>query len=351
MSRRPLLLAFALLVAAGSASAQTGILVQATATLPQGCRALLSVDKKEQDVYLVRREGDHIFFRYPNAPANALVALRLDTIESVEFPFEIDASAAFEATRSRQWQKAAEILLAVVNPCLPFIELPKNNGAEPALEAGLYLMRAAAAASREQQGAVTPAAQALYERALQVFHAVARADWFPRKEQARLRASLCQTACGRLEEAQRLFDAARIPDPGDGDFGLWQLARASLFFARGQMMEACNAAARSLVFENKDPQVFPDALLLSARCYEELMDYYRARDVYYETARLFGSTEWGEIALARLTFVMDNQLTAEKEKANIAKVFFGSEEDMDKVVRAFLKRRADEAEQAKKASK
>jgi tetratricopeptide (TPR) repeat protein len=341
----------AVLVTTGFAFAQTGIVVQATVTPAAGCRVVLTVDNKNQDVVLVRRTGDQLLIRLPDSPPNALSGVKFESVQAAEFAITNNDYAVFEATRTRQWQKAADLILATIEPCFPFLDLPRNNAAEPALEATLYLMRAAGAATREQKGVVTPAAAVLYARALTNFLQIAQAEWFPKREQARLRAVLCQVACGRLDSADALLESARIPDPGDGDYGLYELARASILFARGEFLEACNASARSIAFENKDPQVFPDALLLSARAHEELMDYYRARDIYFEISRLFGATEWGEIAFARLTFIMDTKLTAEKEKANIAKVFFGSEEDMDKVVRAFIKLRQDQDKQPDKAAK
>jgi tetratricopeptide (TPR) repeat protein len=341
----------AILSAAGFAAAQSSVVVQAVATPAAGCRVVLTVDNKNQDVILVRRSGDQLLVRLPDSPPNALSGVKVETIQAAEFAVSVDEYAVFDAIRTRQWQKAADLILGLVTPCFSYLDLPRNNAIDPALEGSVYLTRAAAAATREQKGIVTPAAVALYERALTNFLQIARAEWFPRRDQARLRAVLCQVACGRLDAADALMESARIPDPGDGDYGLYALARGSILFARGQYLEACNATARSVVFENKDPQVFPDALLLSARAHEELMDYYRARDIYFEVARLFGNTEWGEIAFARLTFIMDTKLTAEKEKANIAKVFFGSEEDMDKVVRAFIKLRQEQTKPPDKTAK
>lgn len=321
--------------------AQTVPVAVATVTQPEGCRAVILVDEKEMDLFLVKRVGDQLYFRMPNAPANAMSAIKFDTIKLADFPFELEEFKIFEATRTRQWRLAAQLIINKIQPCLPFLDLPKNNAVEPALEAGLYLMHAAAA-ERDTNGVPTALATNLYNQAIDLYKSVAAAEWFPEREQAKLRAAMCQTVCGRLEFAAKLIESARVPEPGDGDYGLYQLAQAGLLFTQGKMLDACNAAARSVAFENKDPQVFPDALLLSARCQEELMDYHRARDIYFEVARLFGATEWGEQAFERLTFIMDNQLTAEKEKAIIAKVFFGSEEDMEKIVKEFIAKRKEQ---------
>ncbi|MFO7534330.1 MAG: hypothetical protein R6X19_01370 [Kiritimatiellia bacterium] len=334
------------MLVARPASAQTGSPATATPAPPQGCRAILQVQGKELDLFLVRKTGDQLYFRMPQAPANALSAIKVESVQAAEFPIEPDDFAIFEATRTRQWRQAAELILKTIGPCMSFLDLPKNNAAQPALDAGFYLMRAAGAA-RGKDGAMTVAASNFYEQASQVYRQIAAAEWFNGREQARLRAALCQTACGKLDQAAKWLQEARIPDPGDGDYGLYQLAEANLLFAQGKTLDACNAAARSAAFENKDPQVFPDGLLLSARCHEELKDYYRARDIYFEVARLFGSTEWSEQAFARLTIIMDNRLTAEKENAIIAKVFFGSEEDMQKVIEDFVAKRRDQTDKTK----
>lgn len=329
-----------LLILAAVAKAQTPAPPSFAAGAVTGeCPARLMIQNREQELYLVRIEKGMVFFRPVGAPAGTLSALRLETIQSAWFPIELEEYRIFEATLQRQWETAANILLAPLEPTLPFLILPDNNALAPVMEAGLYLMRAAAAATRGNQGNLTPAATALYERALRLFSHAAKAEWSPDRQEALLRAAMCQTACGRFEAAEKLLSAARLPDPGDGDYGLYHLARASLLFAQGRALEAANDVALSVAFENKDLRVFPDALLLSARAHEAIMDYYRARDIYFEVARLFGATEWGEIAVERLTEIMANGLTDEKEKANIAKVFFGSVEDVNAVVREFLKRR------------
>ncbi len=303
------------------------------------CPARVTVQDREQELYLVRVEKNFVYFRPVGAPAGTLSALRLDMIRSAYFPFELEEYAIFEATIQRRWETAANLMVQTLEPTLPFLMLPENNAVEPVLDAGLYLMRAAAAATRGTQGNLTPAAVSLYERALRLFSHASKAEWSAAREQALLRAAMCQAACRRFDQAEKLLTAARLPDPGDGDYGLYHLGRASLLFAQGRALDAANAVALSIAFENKDIRVFPDALLLSARAHEEIMDYYRARDIYYEVARLFGATEWGEIALERLADIMENGLTEEKEKANIAKVFFGSAEDLNAVVRDFLNKR------------
>ena len=67
-----------------------------------------------------------------------------------------------------------------------------------------------------------------------------------------------------------------------------------------------------------------------------MFDAYRARDVYYELARLFPGTEWQDLATARLRHIMAAGTTTEKEETSIANVFFGLDEDMNAKARELL---------------
>jgi len=84
-------------------------------------------------------------------------------------------------------------------------------------------------------------------------------------------------------------------------------------------------------------ETFPDALLLSARCDEELLEPYRARDIYYEVAKLFPRTDWAAVAVERLHGLMNQGLTREKEKSPIENVFFKTGDDINKLVEALFK--------------
>ena len=107
---------------------------------------------------------------------------------------------------------------------------------------------------------------------------------------------------------------------------------------REQWMDAAREGYTivSFAFESKDIETFPDALLLSAVCHERLEHMHRARDVYFEVARLFKNTAWGDIARDRLVEVMKDERVLEPEPVNIAKVFFAIDEDMNAVVEEFL---------------
>jgi hypothetical protein len=67
-----------------------------------------------------------------------------------------------------------------------------------------------------------------------------------------------------------------------------------------------------------------------------MQEWYRARDVYYEIAKIFPFTDWSETAVRRLRFIMNGGLTREKEKVEVETVFFGLNEDMNKNVQTLF---------------
>ena len=72
-----------------------------------------------------------------------------------------------------------------------------------------------------------------------------------------------------------------------------------------------------------------DALLVSAQCYEEMQEWHRARDVYYEVARIFPATDYAAMSIKRLRFIMKKELSMGKEKVPIEYIFFRYKEDMN----------------------
>ncbi|MDZ4198889.1 MAG: hypothetical protein U1E27_06340, partial [Kiritimatiellia bacterium] len=123
---------------------------------------------------------------------------------------------------------------------------------------------------------------------------------------------------------------------GDGAFGVYALARARLTYARGDSRAALDLLIPSILYENKDVDVFPESLMLSAECYEDILEIHRTRDVYYEIARLFPGTEWAVEARQRLWTIHRNQMTKETEDVDVVAVFFAGKEDMDEVVAEYL---------------
>jgi len=308
------------------------------ASAPPGVTARIRVDEKERetkDVEFVGREGDKLFYRQQGGPREASTTLSAATLQEVEFDLHFDDAALGDARITRNWSTIAALLYPTTVPLLPYIDLKENNAADLALELGASMMRAAAAA--RAKGTDTNKVDRLYTEARRVLVAVSGATWFPGADTARLHAIQCLIAMGELKQAARELKDARSPDVGDNAYGLYWFVEANLRLARGNTRTAMDAVVKSLVFEDKDIDTFPDALMLSGRCYEDLLEFHRARDVYYEVARLFTKTEWETAARQKLQSIMDRGLTKVKEVSAVENVFFGTDEDMESKSLALLK--------------
>lgn len=289
------------------------------------------------DVILVKRQGPTIFYRMPNAPVGVMSEFQADTFEEAEFRIEIPEDKAYAAALQRRWSTAGAILHNALLPTLPYLDIRENNAAEPVMTAARYYLRAAQQAAKKGGDAAKAESDKWYGYAHGLFAAAARSkDWHWAGEPCLIRAQICLLDLGRIDEAEKGLAAVRAPSPGDASFGVYWLAKGRLLYAREKPREALEAVILSSIHETKDVETFPDALMLAAQCYEDVNEIHRARDVYYEVARLFTGTEWGDEARLRLKFIMENGMTDAGEEANITGVFFGSEEDMNAMAKKYL---------------
>jgi tetratricopeptide (TPR) repeat protein len=319
--------------------------VAQTSAVPPSVQAKLMFGKDEKEVDLVGREKSMVFYRPRGGPVGASLSAKLAEITEGEFVVELDGGAASKALMAEDWPAAVALLLPVAMPLLPYLDIPQNNGVGIALQAGQSMMKSARNLM-QAGGASMERATNAYVRARQVLKAVGTAEWTPDFELGRLNAVQCLIAIGDLKRAAKELEEARVPDPGDECFGLYWLAQAQLQYAKGKTRLAMDAAVKSLVFDNKNIETFPDALFMTGRCYEDLLEWYRARDVYYEIAKLFPLTSHAGIAREKLKFLMDKGVTKEKEKSAVESVFFGLDEDVNLLVKALLSRKDEVAENA-----
>lgn len=304
----------------------------------QGVTARVETDKESKVLVLVKREGETLFYAPPNMAEGVLATLPINVLRDIEFKIEYDELAVYQAARQRNYLAAARPILQQVKPLLPFVDIIENNAAVPALEASRYLIQAARAFLADDKPESAETASKLYDAAREVLLRLADADWYSGTRIAEYLAIQCLIDQGKFALAEDELEHADDPGFEDDATGLYWLTWANLHFAQQEIRSALDAAVRSAVFDSKNITTFPDALLIQAKCHEEYLDFHRARDVYFEVARLFINTEWGEEAYRRLDYVMASGLTKEGEDANIAKVFFDREEDMDVVVTDFLEK-------------
>jgi hypothetical protein len=306
--------------------------------------AYVGIKEQQHTVTFVDRTREGVVLVLGSSPHGTRQTVGLSQIESVYFDLsKIPPGELHQAVRGQQWVQVVRLLSPVLGPTLPYLDLANNNAVEPALMMGDAMMRAAkqnwAAAQTEKARA---AAAEQYKKAYTVLRYVGRAEWSSAGQVAELKSLQCLMALDRKKTARKLFEEANEPVPGDRVYGLYWLIKAHLDVDREDFRAAMDAAVKSVAFENKDIDTFPDALMVTARCYEEFQSWYRARDVYYEIARIFPKTDWARTARRRLRFIVAQEHTKEEEKSEFQNVFFGRKEDVNKLVQELLEKPEDD---------
>ena len=264
------------------------------------------------------------------------------TIAAVDFALDYDRFEVTRAMAKNDWPKAIRILREVYEPTYLYLDLPENNAAEGALDLGTTMMKFARRTARGAKDADERAkASQQYDAAYRVFQACSKAEWSSVGALGILKGCRCLLAVDaeKAKTARRRVEEMEEPTPGDDSYGHYWLLKAELAQLGGDVTNAMDAAVKSVCFENKDVETFPDALMLTADCYERLGNFYRARDVYFEVAKLFPDTDWSADALVRLEAILASGKTQKKEAATAESTFFGLEEDMNALAEALVKER------------
>ena len=292
-------------------------------------------EKGKWDAVLVGRTETHV----QGAPDASGGAPRheIAQITGAAFPIEYNRFEVMRALHHQDWATAIRLQYKAYEPYFPYLDLPNNNAAEGALELGTTMLRAATRSQREAAGeADRERTRKQFESAYAVFQHCSKATWSSVGLLGSLKGCRCLIGMGKTRAAWFELRSLEEPVPGDAAYGHYWLIQAELHMLTNGYASAMEASVKSLCFENKDVETFPDALLISARCYEALGAPYRARDVYYEVARLFPRTDWSAAATARLRAIMDSGVTREAEATTVESAFLGIDEDMNALVRAYL---------------
>jgi len=306
---------------------------------------------KKQPAYVLRTDKIRKFLKLTGITDKNIEyvdGLRIKTmpiseIKSVTFVVDYNQYDIIVLERKKQYAEAGAKILGWLSPALKYIRLPENNLVDYLFDAGYYYLNAASMHS-DKKGHYYDMKKARreYAGAYGVFKKITEANWYYGADMARLNMAYCALRMNKREIADKLFKSVDEPCMGDATYGLYWLIDAMMKFSDGKKEEALDSAIRTIVFETKDVHVFPEALLLSAYCYEDMLDYYRARDVYFEVARLFHNTPEGRIAFASLQFIRERKLTDEPEDVGIEKVFFNSAEDVNKTADEYIKKALEE---------
>lgn len=301
----------------------------------------LRVDDKTSEVTLVGRTDKVITYVPGTSKVGVRRQLEITKVESAYFKFKYNYIQVLRHVQMLQWSEAVKVMLPILQPSLPYLDLPNNNALERVLEVGDYMMRSAEQTLRTggyDDAEAQAQAREMYKAAYHLFQYAGRGNWSAAGLVGLLKSYKCLVALDKPATAARYFQRLPEPAPGDRAYGLYWLLKAELEWVKKDYRAAMQAAVNSLCFDNKDIDTFPDALLLSAQCYEEMQEWHRARDVYYEVARIFPATDYAAMSIKRLRFIMAKDLTAGKEKIPIEYVFFRYKEDMNEAVTDLLKK-------------
>ena len=304
-----------------------------TSTAP--VRVRLWNAQAKMDVVLVGRTATHLL-QAPDAAGNN-PRLALADIEGAIFDLDYNRYEVMRAVSRNDWATAIRLQYKACEPTFPYLDLPNNNAAAEAQELGTTMLRAAARSMHDAQNeADRERAKRQFESAYAVFQYCAKVDWSSIGLMAKLKGCRCLLGMDKARAAY--FQIVDLDEPlvGDAAYGHYWLVQAELHLVTNGFVGAMEASVKSLCFENKDVETFPDALLISARCYEALNEPYRARDVYFEIAKLFPRTDWASDATGRLRVLMASGVTHEAEAATVERAFLASDEDMNKLVQAYL---------------
>lgn len=330
---------------AGAAPTMQGM----KATAPLKARLWLA-DRKDMDTLLVGVATGKVAYAEVDAPAAIKGVIEMESVQRAYFELEMDYGELAQAERKRDWVGVYRILNSGLTPTMAYLALPDNNAVEPVMQLAGCMMRIAA---RSERSATTDEEKERvakqYEAAYGVLQQLAKAEWSPLGSISVIKGAQCLLKMNKPKTAQFYLDEMTEPMPGDAAYGYYWLTQGLLAAQRGETRPAMDAAVLSVDFENKDIETFPDALMLSARCYEELQEWHRARDVYFEVTSLFPNTDWADDAAARLDAVLTGGKTKDKEETLIENVFFGVSEDINELSRKLLEDRVKAAIEADEA--
>lgn len=311
--------------------------IQPITTAPVKVR--LWSEKAKMDVVLVGRTATHLL-QAPDASGNN-PRLEIAQILGAEFTLDYNRFEVMRALYASDWATAIRLQFKACEPTFAYLDLPNNNAAAEVMELGTTMLRAAARSMRDAKSPEDrDRAKRQYESALAIFQHCAKVNWSSIGLLGTLKGCRCLIAMDNARSAYYQISAMEEPVAGDAAYGHYWLVQAELHALTNGYQSAMDASVKSLCFENKDVETFPDALLISAHCYEALGEPYRARDVYFEVAKLFPRTDWAATAAERLRKIMASGATRVAESESVEQAFLGISEDMNALVDDFLKEQA-----------
>lgn len=225
-----------------------------SASLGQGVPVIV-VQKKgaSAETALLGRTDSALRLQVKGAAAGSEYQISLDDVSEVRFVFPASLAQAQEALNQNQWERAATIMRPVVVPLLPYLDLPNNNGVSLAM----VLADTLRAANK-------------LEDALLFYDKMRMLPRTTEAQRAAIWAASCHASLNRSEPALRILQTMEAPKRDSELFAQYQTVRAQVKMAGKDYLSALDDLSQALAFSRMESELYPDAMFLTAQCYEAL---------------------------------------------------------------------------------
>ena len=206
------------------------------------------------DILLTGRRGDTLYARLNNEAAGGSITYEVDDLKrlALRLPPEPIRDAEIAAA-SGNTAEAVRIMRSVVQPAVPYLDLPVDGVIPHALTYAAWLRRENAWAA-----------------ALSVYRALYGNPDADIRQQAVGWLAYCHARNQQFKEAEELLATFTVDDPRHAGFIPGTLAAAMVKAAAKDDAAALDLAARAASLARIDHELYPEAIHLSASAYQRL---------------------------------------------------------------------------------
>ncbi len=216
-------------------------------------RVLTRNAKSAVEVVLTGRNNGTLHAKLATAEAGAINIEAAD-VESVRF--ELDGGKigmAENAVRANKVSDAVRYYREAVAPALSYLDLPLNNAIQPAFRyAELLRLRG------------------MWGESIKVYRALQSAPDAAVRNEALAWDAYALTRQREFETAKGIVDNLKLDDPRERGFTAASIAQARIALSRNQDENALDWSSRAAALSRLENGLYPEALMLTAECYERL---------------------------------------------------------------------------------
>ena len=253
------------------------------------------------ETLLLGRTDTALRLQVKDAPAGNEYVLALDQIDQIRFVIPETVNQAQDALNQGQWERAATILKPIIDPMLPYLDLPNSNAVPLVMLLAETLRRAGK-----------------FEDALAYFEKMRFLPPPADSVRASVWAAYCHAALGRSDAAWKILQATDPPKRDSEHFALYQFVSAQVRFSAKDYLAALDEVSQLLAVARLESDLYSDSLFLAAQCYEWLGN---TNEV---TTRIVQLTKPGtnRAAVVKANVIVYRSLTGNTNYVNVAKTIY-----------------------------